>query len=237
MASTTTANNLSTSRTVQFTVAGVVSLAWKKAQMINIRQEPDASEQEFARQHLLMIMDEIAKEAKIARSVTRYTVATVADQAAYTLDASILDVVDIATYTPLDSDYDLQIMPIGRDAYMRHGDKLASGTPVEYFVEKSSVLTLNLWPVPTETDATVTIQAVRWLYDTTTSAQTVDLERYFAGYLVSALAYEIAMANSKPIEFCRTLKKEAAEKLVQCLGTSKERGDFQLHIGHRTPWS
>lgn len=230
-----TTENLSGSRAVRFTAAKVIRLAWVKARRASEKETPDADEYELMRDFLNLKLDEVGARARIARSVERVEVDVEAETAAYTLSDTIWDVVDDAHFA-YDDSWDLRVRHMGRAEYMAISNKASEGTPTRYYPEKLQAISLKLWPVP-DADGTLTIQAVKWLQDVTSTAQTIDLERYWMPYLVCTLAREAAgMGNIDPL-YHRTLQMEEDNLLRLALGASKQRGGAQFHMAHRTGWT
>jgi hypothetical protein len=231
---TTTTQNISTARTVEWTVEDICSLAWQTARMVNIRQTPDEAEIEWARKWIMLKMDSLQARARIARSVIFEDVELEAGTADYTLSADIFDVVGDAMLVD-DADVETPVLMRGRDFYQSISDKTVEGTPTTYYASKLNVITLKLWPVPSSA-WTLRIQAVKWLRSATSSEKTNDLDRYFNEYLVTALAYEIARANSIDLAYCLTLRKDSEDLLKMALGAAKQRGPVQMKVVHRTGW-
>ena len=231
---TVSAPNIATSRTVQFTAAEIISMAWKLARMLDVSQEPTAAEAEHARKWIMLKMDSLQARARIARSVILDEVTLAASTASYALDDDVWDVVGDAQLID-DNGTEVSVKMVGRDYYQGISDKTIEGVPTTYYVEKLSGITLKLWPVPSEV-WTLRIQAVKWLRTTASTANTVDLERHFQEYLVVALAYEIARgAGIDPIHVA-TLRADAKELLNMSIGAAKQRGPVQLRVRHRTGW-
>jgi hypothetical protein len=229
---TTTTQNISTSRTVEFTVEEICTMAWQMSRMVNIRQTPTASEVEWSRKVILLKMDSLQARARIARSVIFEDVALTAGTADYDLSTDIFDVIGDAQLVDAD-DNETPVSMRARDYYQALADKTVEGTPTIFYASKLNIITLKLWPVPSE-DWTLRIQAVKWLRSAASGERTLDLDRYFNEYLTTILAYEIARANSMDLAFCLTLRRDSDDLLKMALGAAKQRGPVQMHMKHKT---
>jgi len=232
---TITTQNISTGRTVEWTVEEICTMAWQTARMVNIRQTPEAAELEWARKWIMLKMDSLQARARIARSVIFEDVELTAGTSEYVLSADIFDVVGDAMVVD-DSAGETACKMIGRDAYQSISDKTTEAYPTMYYPSRLNVITLKVWPVPS-TNLTLRIQAVKWLRSSSSGDRTSDLDRYFNEYLVTALAYEIARANSMDVLFCQTLRKDSEEILARAIGAAKQRGPVQMRLRHRTGWN
>jgi len=238
MTDTTTTQNLSSTRAIEFTVDGILTMAWHTARMVNVRQEPDANEKEWARKWLMMKMDSLQARVRIARSVVLEDVtldaSTGTDGQPFTvaLSKDIWDVIDDAKIIGTSEKDETIVQMITRDRWEAITRKDSDGLPTKFYVDKKEQLTLYVWPKP-NVDYTLRIQAVKWLRTAASTAHTLDLERYFTEYLVNALAYEIAKANSIDLNYVTLLRGDADRLLNLALGASKQRGKVQLILKHR----
>lgn len=234
MSGLVTESNVSSQWAGEFTVAKIISLAWKKARMINVRQEPDAQEQAFARDILNLSLDALQAEGKIVRQVEMRDVTVTAGTAAYALADDVIDVIGDAMMV-FDT-YETPLRMMGRGEWQLISNKETEGQPSRYYPEKGAVVTLRLYPVP-DADATLRIQAVRLLKDVTATNETLDLERHWVRFMVADLAYEIAVYNSQPLDLCQLLRREADGLKDFSRAQAKQRGPAQFVIGHRTGWN
>ena len=243
MSNTATADNLSGVRNVRFTVAGIISLAWQKARMNTLVQEPTTIQQTKAREWLNVKLDSLQTIARITRSVTFLSTTTVADQQSYTLSSDVFDVINDGTYADASSDTETPMRFMGRDEYLRISNKTAGGRSTRYYPERGATISIFPWPVPTVAGDTIKLQQVRWLQDVLTSSDTMDLERYFSEYLIYALAYEIGTSAGIDNDYMRDVLMQAqgadgrSGLLGKVMGYSRQRGPTQLHMNHRTAWS
>jgi len=235
------ASNIGTDRSVEFTVDGITKLAWQTARMVNIRQEPDATEKEFARKWLNIKMDSLQARARIARSVILTDVtldastATTGNPFTVSLGQDVFDVIGDAKLVDSNGDETFVQMQ-GRSQWEAIVKKDEDGLPVHFYPARLDVITLYVWPRPS-VDYTLRVQAVKYLRSASNSAETADVDRYFAEYLVNGLAYEIAKSNSIALEYCLLLRKDADRLLNLALGMAKQRGPTQMRLNHRTGWN
>lgn len=231
-----TSSNLSSTWSGEFTVASIISMAWQKARMMNVRSEPDEQEQAWSRKWLNVQLDAIQAEGKIIRAVEMEEVDITAGTATYTLSDEIIDVEGDAMLIRDDDETETIVRYMPRSEWQVISNKDSQGHPSRYYPEKLATITVKLWPVP-DFDATLRLQAVRLLRDVTATNQTLDFERHWIRYVITDLAYEVAMANGQDLAFCQMLKSEAETLKTLSRGHAKQRGPIQMVSMHRTGWN
>ena len=113
---TVSAQNISTSRVVEWTVEEICTMAWQLARMVNIRQTPEAAELEWARKWMMIKIDSLQGRVRIARSVIFEDVELVAGQSDYALSPEVFDVIGDAMLVD-QSNAETAVKMVSRDYY------------------------------------------------------------------------------------------------------------------------
>lgn len=234
---------IATARTRELDIGRICLRAFQKAGVRNMSQQLSVDEGAWARDKLGVIIDEMQAHGLRARAVQFKDVTLVAGQSAYTMETDVLDVIGNAMFIdpsqdPAAATGEIPVVMIGRDDWQLLSNKAATGRPTQYYVHRSgSPPELRLWPIPDANNAgTLRVQAHIFAADSTTSSNTVDLERPFASYLEYALAAEVAEAMSLPEGRVGYFTKMAQEKLELCKSFAAQRSPARFVVRHRTGW-
>lgn len=240
---------VSTSTTFEFDIGQICLQAYRDAGLVSVYQGLNESQSSAARDVLQRIVNGSQAKGLFARVVEFVNVTLVAGTWAYTLSASVLDVIGDAMFIPVGQSVtappstsatsETAIQMVQRDRWNNISNKATTGRPTLYYPHRTaSTVELRLWPVPssTEAGATVRFQTHRFRADVRDANATVDYERYWTDYLILALASGLARQHSLMDRY-GMLKKEADEKLDECKAYSKQRGPQRIVLGHRSAWS
>ena len=190
-----------------------------------------------ARDFLEVLLDSLPTSGALDRTASLYPVTLIAATTTYVMPATTVAVFGDAMYTaPSTTVGATLVKPITRAEYQVLSDKTSQGTPSLYWSEAGSSVTLYLWPVPSAA-GTLTVQRTRLLADVNDGSKTVDLERYWMKYLISAVAHEVGLANGIPeprLGYIRG-ERESSKKLARSMGLSTVPG--QATVSHRTGWT
>lgn len=184
---------------------------------------------------------ELQAEIPILRTEERTTLTLVAGTFEYSLTSDIIDVPvgpndHIGTIVPTSGGESI-VMAMSRQEYLDLANKAStatSGRPVKCYVEKTSPLKVVLWPTPDSTSQYLRFTKVRLLKDMDTGAVTVDLARRWLQYVTYAVASQIALAKSMPLERVAFLRSEAERIKKLCKQDDAQRGKIRMRISHNT---
>jgi hypothetical protein len=227
--------------TREFTIDGIVKLALQTAGLIPAGAPQSGTQWDNyssqARDFLELEVDGLQAQGLLERAVALYDVTLVAGSSAYAMPSTTLSVVGDAMYLPPTSTSGQTVVkPMDRARYQLISDKDAQGTPSLYWAEQLAAVTVYLWPVPDE-DGTLTIQRHRLLADNDDGSKTPDLERYWAKYLVNAVAHWVAMSNGIGVSRLQYLKALAADDLAIAKAQAASATPGQVVCTHVSGWN
>jgi len=227
--------------TREFTIDELVKLALQKAGLIPAGAPTSGTQWDNysaqARDFLELEVDSLQALGLLERAVELYEVTLANGQGAYALPSTTLSVVGDAMYLPPSATSgETVVKPIDRARWQLISDKTTEGTPTLYWAEQLATVTLNIWPVA-DADGTLTIQRHRLLADNNDGSKTPDLERYWAKYLVNAVAHEVAMANGIGESRLRYIKALATDALTIAKAQSASATPGQVVCTHTTGWN
>lgn len=147
-----------------------------------------------ARRSLNLLLTEWVTEGINLWTVELNTTSTIADTAAYTLNAKYYDVIDVALR---DSDgNDRPLDRLNYQEYLAIPDKDQSGPPNSVLVQRDNdTITLTVWPVPDDTDDTIIYHSIRYMEDVNAMQQNPEIPRRFLPALIAGLAVKLALKN------------------------------------------
>jgi len=223
--------------TRELTINTIVRRAYQLAGLMNPGEgEGSAQFKEkaaMARDFLELIVDDLQTEGIFVRSVDFYTLTLVKGQEEYTLPLDTLDLHGSAMYLdPNQTTGETMVTMIPRESYQRLSNKTAQGRPYLYYPNKvDSKVEVFLWPVPDQA-GTIRFQRRRLLADNTDGNATIDLERYWAKYIVWELAHHLATASSLEPNRCGYLANKAEKALKKAKGYARQRPPTFIHLTH-----
>jgi hypothetical protein len=158
------------------------------------------------------------------------TQAITAGTAAYALSAEKVDVLDALMRTGTGTSQTDQYMTrISVNTYARISNKLQTGAPVQYYVERTpTAITLNLWPVPdTAQTYTMLYYYMERVEDSgKPGSNNVDVPARHLPALVSGLAYQLALKKPDKIQMAPALKQEYEEQWNLAADASREKASW-----------
>jgi hypothetical protein len=172
------------------------------------------------------------------RGINLWTVTSVSttltpSTATYTLPTDCVDVFDVAIRTAAgsaSSQADLRITRISLPTYITIPNKLSTGRPLQYVVDRQIAPTLTLWPVPDSSQTwTLYYWYLRRLQDAGATAnltQDVPFRAYPA--LVSGLAYYMSMRKPELLERVQMLKDVYMEQWNLFQDEDREKASLRL---------
>lgn len=233
---------IATTRTRELEVGHLVTMAYRLAGLLNEHQACPEVKAIAGRDLLETIMKHLQVYGVFARAVTLSNITLVSGTNTYNLPTDVFDVFGSAVHIESGDDPDnpehvFAMRPVSREERQLLAAQAATGPPSLFYVDKTTVPN-SVWLYPTPNEAGyVRFQTHRLAADSNNATATPDLERYWAQYLIWELAYQLAMANSLPIERVAMLRADAKEKLTMCRAYATPRGSFQIGLDHATGWS
>jgi hypothetical protein len=230
---------ISTSVGRQFTVGQIVTMAYKRAGLVEVRQTPHTAQMSFGRDQLELIIDELETYGVKTRAVTFITLTLEEGEHEYDLPTGLVDVLNPAKYiaegesvTSPTSETNVEV--ISRMEWQAISARSATGDPTRVYISKSAdTLQAWFWPIPDEA-GTVRFMVERQLADTDLDAVTVDLPGYWNEYLVGRLASLLAEAQSMPAEKVLRLTMQANAALTRARAKNNSGLSNQIVVDHPT---
>lgn len=230
---------VSVSQGRRFTIDEHVRNAWKHAGLVALGQEPTPEEFSEGRTMLQYVMNSLEAEGQQARNTGFFFLPMIADQFQYTLPEGIFDVLSPAMYIdenqtdPERADSETEVRVITEMEYTRLSSKSSRSRAFLVYPDRSAdQIVLNFWPIPDATGATVRVRVHRNYFDTDDGKATLDLQRFWDGYILDALASRMASASSLDKK-AMVLQASAMLRLKRCKGQAKERPGTQAFVTHK----
>lgn len=176
--------------------------------------------------------------SKIA-TVTLNTVAyTTTPTPTYTLDPSILDVLNVTVSqspTSIQPQTDILVQRVGLKQFQEIPNKSQTNRPNTYTVNRlASGCTITFWPVPDQIYACTLLCSIK-VQDVTAAYQTIDLPTRFLPLLVSWLSYKLSFTRPQACaadpQLRPSLLADYKEVLMDTMEEDRERADFIVKPG------
>lgn len=184
----------------------------------------------FALNTLLM---ELANRGVNLWTLTSTTETLVASTATYNLPAACVDVLDAGIRINsgnVTTQADLKISRISMVAYASIPNKLSTGRPLQYVVDRQIAPTITLWPVPDATQTwTLYYYYLRRLYDAGTTANLTQ-DAPFRAYpaLVAGLAYQMSLRKPELMQRVPMLKAIWEEQWMLFADEDREKASVRF---------
>ena len=213
----------------QFSVDKIVTMALRKAGLCPAQIPATAEELAEGRDLLELVLDNLQNKGLTAKEVSFQTLTYAAGDTSQTLAATVLDVEGDDAYW---GDDELCLYRLGSQLWNERSDKSDQGTPSAFYVAQTAdSLTVYLTPVPNAAGS-LRLRCRRLLSDVRSGQATLDMERGFSLYLVTALQAELVESKIS-IALAQPLHRRAAGMLDEALGRSRENVDpeFDFDLG------
>lgn len=153
--------------------------------------------------------------------------------ATYTLPSDCVDVFDVVIRTAANNvinQQDLKISRISMSQYDTIPNKLSSGRPLQYVIDRQIAPTITLWPVPDATTTwTLYYVYLRRLQDAGTAADlTADVPFRFYPALVAGLSYYMALRKPELLERVPVLKAYYDEQFMMATDEDREKAPVRF---------
>ena len=239
---------LSTTPSVPISINQLILLAYKRAGVLPVEAKLSGANMipklEHGRQLLDLIIDGLAPEGFIARTMAFYDLPMVAGESEYTLPDSVLDVIEDGMFVPSENPDtkhttgELVCKQIDLSTWQTLTTKGSISTRPQLYAafRHGATVKLRFWPVPSEA-GTMRLKTVRLLGGNANGAMSADLQRYWYDALVWCLAYYVAVDSSMPADTISLLSMTAAEKKKACVRYSFEHTNQQAVFCSPNQWS
>ncbi len=232
---------------VPISINTLILLAYKRCGILPVEAKLTGANMvpklEHGRQLLDLLIDGLATEGFIARTLAFYDLAIAAGESQYTLPDTILDVHEDAMFVPstnTDTKHttgELICKQVDLTTWQTLTNKGAISTRPQLYTaaRDGATVVLKFWPVPCDSGV-MRVKTVRLLGGNADGTKSPDLQRYWHDALVWCLAYYIAV-DSSMVDKAATLKAVADEKKKLCLRYGTEHTSQVAMVGYGSQWS
>ncbi len=239
---------ISTIPSAPISINQLVLLALKRAAVVPIEARLSGANMtaklEHGRQTLDIMLDGLATEGFMARTMGFYDLPIVAGENTYALPDTVLDVIEDAMYVPPENpdtkhtSGELICQQMDLSTWQTLTTKGSISTRPQLYVAERSGATIKVkfWPVPSESGV-MRMKTVRLLGGSGTGTKSPDLQRYWFDALVWMLAHYIAVDSSMSAEKIAMLQATAEQKKAACVRYSFEHTSQQATLAYPSQWS
>jgi len=176
-----------------------------------------------ARRSLNLMFADWANRGINMWTVKEGTITLTQGQAQETLDASVVDVLEVVLRRD-GTDYEIE--RISRGEYSTLPNKTTQGRPSQYWLNKQIQPVINLWAVPENSTDQIIYYYVQRIEDADALVNTTDMPFRFYPCMVAGLAYYIAMKRSP--ERIQLLKAVYEEEFQRAADEDEDRVPLKL---------
>jgi len=212
------------SRDFNLDVAEVIEEAYERCGL-EVRTGYDAR---TARRSLNLMFADWANRGLNLWTVKQGTITLTQGQATETLDASVVDVLEVVLRRG-GTDYELD--RISRGEYSTLPNKTTQGRPSQYWFNRQITPVMNLWPVPENSTDQIIYYYVQRIEDADTLVNTTDMPFRFYPCMVAGLAYYMAMKRAP--ERLQILKAVYEEEFQRAAEEDEDRVPLKLQPSGR----
>jgi hypothetical protein len=220
----------------------LVLLAYKRAGLVPVEATTLGANMTaklaHGRQLLDLIIDNLAIDGFMARSMAFHDLTIVAGTSSYTMPDTLLDVFEDAMFTETGETTELVCKQIDVGTWQTLTAKTSESTRPQLYAafRSGATVVLRFWPVPSE-GGTMRLKTVRLLGNNATGTDTPDLQRYWLDAIVWLLAWYVAIDSSLPTEKVSFLGAVAADKKKACLRYAFEHPSQTAVLSYSSQWS
>lgn len=185
-----------------------------------------------ARRSLNMLFADWANRGVNLWTLDSGTISLVAGTDTYALPADTVDLLDHVIRTGAGdsaTQSDLTITRVSSSTYSSIPNKLASGRPIQMWVQRIDPPQVTVWPVP---DSSASYQLVYWrmrrIEDAGGGVNTMDVPFRFLPALVAGLAYYLSMKIPGALERMQILKGQYDEAWQLASDEDREKASIRL---------
>lgn len=206
---------------------GIIRNAYQMAGIVSPGNEPDTDQMAFGADILNVRTKALQSEGIILRTVVQTTFPLTSGQAKYALPASTLDV-DTGTPFVTNGNSPGTNVPLewwSRAMYMALTQPSTLGQPTSIYVEKTSTISVYLYPVPDGTWPTMTLPIIGLLGDMTVGTDLSGLQAKYLDTLILSVAVRLALSFAPAARY-QALKKEYEDAKELATNDDAERGSL-----------
>jgi len=164
-----------------------------------------------ARRSLNLMFADWANRGLNLWTVTQATQALTSGTATYTFTTAYTDILEVVLRDSSGTDRD--VSRISRSQYLSIPNKTTTGTPSQFFFNRSTTPTLTLWPTPDSSTDSLVYYYVNRIQDVDTLVNTADTPFRFLPCMVAGLAYYIAMKKAPDrVQLLKTVYEEEFQR-------------------------
>jgi len=173
--------------------------------------------------------------SKIATVNLNTVASTTTPTPTYTLDPSILDVLNVTVSispTSVQPQTDIKIEKIGLKQFQEIPNKSQTNRPNTCAINRLDTgCTITFWPVPDQIYACTLLCSVK-IQDVNAAYQTIDLPTKYLPLLIAWLSYKLSFTRTVQDPNLRPqLQAEYKEIYMDTVEEDRERADFNITIG------
>lgn len=211
-------------------VEQLIKTGLQLAGLLALGRSPQPAQMTDARTIFDTRVKELQAKGIILATMERATLALVAGQTSYALDADTIDVDGDGMVAQSGQNTRTVVRQIPYNDYHHLSDLTTTGVPTQMYVEKLATASVLVWPVPTA-NMTLDYRRIRLLRDNDSGGVTVDavLQRGLR-LMTLYIAHDLALNGNVPINKITYLAGllDKAEKTL--LGDSHEKGDVSFYL-------
>ena len=208
------------SRDFDIDVAEIIEEAYERCGL-EVRTGYDTK---TARRSLNLMFADWANRGLNLWTVTQATQALTSGTATYTFTTAYTDILEVVLRDS--SGVDRDVSRISRSQYLSIPNKTTTGTPSQFFFNRSTTPTLTLWPTPDSSTDSLVYYYVNRIQDVDTLVNTADTPFRFLPCMVAGLAYYIAM--KKAPDRVQMLKAVYEEEFQRAADEDEDRVSLKL---------
>lgn len=181
-----------------------------------------------ARRSLNMLLQEWANRGINFWTIEAITASIAADATSKVLESDTIDILDASWRTGTGtSQQDRVLTRMSVHEYAHIANKTSTGTPSQYWINRTLTPTLYFWPIPAEA-GTLVYYKVRRIEDSGNYTNTLDLPPRFLPALTAGLAYYLAIKMPEAEGRITFLKQHYEEQYAMAADEDRERASLKL---------
>ena len=176
-----------------------------------------------AKRSLNLMLAEWANRGLNQWTIKKRSQALVQGTGAYPVGDDVIDILSVIVRRD-GTDYSLD--RYSREEFLTIPNKTTQGRPAQFFLDRQTNPSLNLWPVPENTTDLVFYDALTRMQDADTFINTVDMPFRFYPCLAAGLAYYIAIKRAP--QRVQLLKAVYEEEFERAMTEDRDRASFNV---------
>jgi|TARA_R110000803_G_scaffold107927_1_gene176087 hypothetical protein len=176
-----------------------------------------------AKRSLNLMLAEWANRGLNQWTIKKRSLALVQGTGAYSVGADVIDILSVIVQRD-GTDYSLD--RYSREEFLTIPNKTTQGRPAQFFLDRQTEPSLNLWPVPENATDLVFYDALTRMQDADTFVNTVDMPFRFYPCLAAGLAYYISIKRAP--QRVQLLKAVYEEEFERAMTEDRDRASFNV---------